>query len=56
MSWFKKKDEVSKKRDKNKKVPYRKCGKPFKTKTMPNGSKVTLYCTKNANVSHRCGN
>lgn len=51
-----KKDEVSKKRDQNKKVPYRACGAPFKTQTMPNGSKVTLYCTKNANVPHRHGN
>jgi hypothetical protein len=57
MAWGrKKKDEVSQKRDKNKKAQYRKCGVAFKTKTMPNGSKVTLYCTKNANVPHRHGN
>jgi hypothetical protein len=51
-----KKDEVGNKRKENKKVPYRKCGVPFKTKRMPNGSVVTLYCTKNGNVPHRHGN
>lgn len=56
MAWGKKKDDLSKKRKENKKVPFRRCGVAFKTKKMPNGSIVTLYCTKNANVPHRHGN
>jgi hypothetical protein len=52
----KKKDEVGDKRKANKKVPYRKCGVAFRRQKMPNGSIVTLYCTKNGNVPHRHGN
>lgn len=49
----KKKDEVSKKRDQQAQVPYRKCGKSRRQK-MPNGSVVTVYCTKNGNLPHSC--
>lgn len=46
-----KKDEVSKKRDQNKKVPYTKCGhrRTYKGK---GGSEITVYCTKNGNLPH----
>ena len=52
----KNKDEVGAKRKDQKKTPYRKCNVVFKTKKMPNGSVVNLYCTKNGNVKHRHGN
>lgn len=57
MAWGKKKkDELSKKRDKRAKTPYRKCGVVYATKRMPNGSIVNLICTQNANVPHRHSN
>lgn len=46
----KKKDEVSKKREANKKVPYKKCGHK---RSYNKGSRTfTIICTKNRNVSH----
>lgn len=50
--WKKKKDEVSKKREEKKAVPYRRCGHA-RTYKAPNGSMITVYCQQNANVSHR---
>lgn len=46
----KKKDEVSRKREANKKVPYKKCG--HKRSYKKNGMTITVHCTKNRNVSH----
>ena len=48
----KKKDEVSKKRDQKKKVPYVKCNHTRSYKAS-NGSTITVYCTKNRNVRHK---
>lgn len=49
----KKRDEVSRKRDARAEALFRKCGKQRQYK-QPNGSIVTVYCQKNANVAHRC--
>jgi hypothetical protein len=48
----KKKDELGKKRDKNKQVPYVKCNHQRKYKAA-NGSIITVFCTKNRNLPHR---
>lgn len=51
MARGKKKDEVSKKRDQNKKVAYKKCGHK-RTYTAAGGSKMTVICQKNRNLPH----
>lgn len=55
MAWFgkKDKDELSKKRDAKKKLPYKRCGHK-RTYFTKEGSKITVICTKNAN-DHRGG-
>lgn len=55
MAWFgkKKKDELAEKRKKKAKLPYKRCNHK-RTYTAKNGSKITVYCTKNAN-DHRGG-
>lgn len=50
MPFWKKKDELSKKRDEKKK--YKRCGNK-RTYIAKNGSKMTVHCTKNANVRHK---
>lgn len=55
MSWFGKKkrqDDLSKKRNERKKVPYKKCGHK-RTYTAKGGSIITVYCQQNANLPHR---
>lgn len=48
----KKKDDLSKKRDERKNVPYRKCGH-MRTYEAKGGSIITVHCQQNANLPHK---